>query len=80
MERPAFELDEMLKENGDKCGDVLSRLLRGGDELAVVCVGEADANGLVDEEDVGVIVPGLGVDDDLSAICVWPTRSCECVQ
>ena len=79
MERPAFELGEVLEEDGDKCRDVLrcfqgvaltiassavtnrSEELYGGTYhfLAIVCIGEPDANWLVDEENIRVVVPCL---------------------
>ena len=42
--------------------------------LSVVCVREAYADGLVDEEDIGILVPGVRVEGDVVYI-LDPTRT-----
>lgn len=85
MECPAFELVEMLKENCNEGGNVfscvlsvvLSKLLsyylneiqETYHALAKFCVGEANTNRLINEEDVCIRVPGLGMEFRRIRIC-----------
>ena len=57
----ALELRELLEEFDHELSHVLSDLLLVDVVVDEASVGEASANGLVDVEQVGVAVPGVGV-------------------
>jgi hypothetical protein len=69
VEFPTFKLGESLEPHLDKGPDVHRRLFsaRVG-ELAIVVEGESHAGGLIQEEDVGVVVPRVGVVDQGVAV------------
>ena len=52
MQRAPLELREGLKEDGQERVYILSRILRGLYRLPVISVREANANRLIDEEDI----------------------------
>lgn len=59
MEVPPFERFKVFEEQEEEGVDVLGRLVRVADLDPVIGVGEAYADGLLQEENRGVVVPTI---------------------
>ena len=59
MQRPSFELTKGLEENGDEGVYVLRRIFRRLDNFAIVGIRKANADRLIDEENIRMLIPGV---------------------
>ena len=59
MQRPSFELTKSLEENGDEGVYVLRRIFRRLDNFAIVGIRKANADRLIDEENIRMLIPGV---------------------
>lgn len=65
MQLSALEILKMLQEQEYERVKVFCGFFRGTDFNPIVSVGIADTSGLVEEEDVCVVVPGIWVPNRL---------------
>lgn len=61
MECTSFKLLKCLEKDGHKGRNILGCILGSSNHLAMVRMGISNTDRFVEEEDVGVVVPGVGV-------------------